>query len=126
MITLARATYLHEADMIRMRLEASGIKAFIPDQNTSSIQPLFSNAIGGIRIQIDENDLARAREVLKNELPQADRGMFECPVCKYDTVAYEGISKRFAFLSLFLLGIPLLWRKRVCKCNSCGHQWKEA
>jgi DNA-directed RNA polymerase subunit M/transcription elongation factor TFIIS len=125
MITLTTATYLHEADMIRMRLEASGIKAFIPDQNTSSIQPLFSNAIGGIRIQIDENDLARAREVLKNALPQADRGIFECPACKSDAVTYEGISKQFAFLSLFLLGIPLLWRKRECRCGSCGHRWIE-
>ena len=81
--------------------------------------------MGGIRIQVDENDLARAREILKDELPPANRGMFECPKCKSDSVAYEKISKRFAFLSLLLIGIPLLWFKGECRCNACGYKWKE-
>jgi hypothetical protein len=50
MITLTRVTYLHEADMLCMRLEAEGIKAFIPDQNTASIQPFYSDAMGGVRV----------------------------------------------------------------------------
>jgi hypothetical protein len=72
MTTLTTVAYLHEADLLCMNLEAGGINTFIPDQSTTSIQPCLSNAIGGIRIQIDENDLAQAREILKNELPQAD------------------------------------------------------
>jgi len=35
--------------------------------------------MGGVRVQVDEEDLARAREVLKDVLPQTDRGMFTCP-----------------------------------------------
>jgi hypothetical protein len=125
MITLTTVSYLHEADMLRMKLESTGIKTFIPDQNTTSVQPLYSNALGGIRIQIDESDLSRARELLKDELPQAAKGMFECPECKSDSVRYEKVSKLFAFLTLFLIGIPLLWFKRQCKCEACGHKWKE-
>jgi len=124
MITLTTVTYMHEADLLCMKLQASGIKTFIPDQNTTLIQPFYSNALGGVRIQIDENDLARACEVLKNDLPQANKGMFECPKCKSDSVAYEKISRRFAFLCLLLIGLPLLWFKREFKCNACGHTWK--
>ena len=126
MITLTTVTYLHEADMLCVKLGAVGIKTFIPDQNTTSVQPFYSNAIGGIRVQIDENDLTRCAKILKDELPQTNRGMFECPKCKSDSVTYEKISKRFAFFSLFLIGIPLLWLKREYTCNLCGHKWREA
>ena len=34
--------------MLCMRLEAEGIKAFIPDQNTASMQPFYSDAMGGV------------------------------------------------------------------------------
>jgi DNA-directed RNA polymerase subunit M/transcription elongation factor TFIIS len=125
MITLATVSSLLEADMLCMKLESTGIKTFIPDQSTTSIQPFYSNAIGGIRIQIDESDLSRARELLRDELPQAAKGLFECPECKSDAVRYEKVSKRFAFLTLLLIGIPLLWFKRQCKCEACGHKWKE-
>jgi DNA-directed RNA polymerase subunit M/transcription elongation factor TFIIS len=125
MITLTRVTYLHEADMLCMRLEAEGIKTFIPDQNTASIQPFYSDAMGGVRVQVDEEDLARAREVLKDVLPQADRGIFTCPKCGSDSVEYGQKAKRSVFLSLLLIGFPLPWFKRECTCNSCGHIWKE-
>ncbi len=125
MITLVRVTYLHEADLLCMKLAENGIETFVPDQNTASLQPLFSNAMGGVRIQINENDLARAREVLKDELPQINRGVFECPNCRSDSVEYEKRSRRFAFLCLLLIGIPLLFFRRECRCNACGYKWKE-
>ena len=89
MITITKVTYLHEAEMLCMRLEAEGIKTFIPDQNTVSIQPFYSDAMGGIRVQVDEEDLAHAREILKDLIPQTARGMFTCPKCQSDSVEYH-------------------------------------
>jgi len=128
MITLTTVTYLHEAEMLCMRLEAEGIKTFIPDQNTASIQPFYTDAMGGIRVQVGDEDLARAREFLKDELPQANSGMFQCPKCKSDSVEYDWKAKRSAFLSILLLliaGLFFPWFKGECKCSSCGHVWKE-
>ncbi len=85
MITLITVVYLHEADMLCSILESSGIKTFIPDQNTVSVQPFYSNAMGGIRIQVDENDLEHAREVLANALPAGNTERDECP--KIDSTA---------------------------------------
>jgi DNA-directed RNA polymerase subunit M/transcription elongation factor TFIIS len=125
MVTLTTVNWIAEADILCAQLESAGIKTFVPDQNTASVQPLYGNAIGGIRVQINERDLPRAREILKDKLPPAAKGMFECPRCNSDSVRYEKVSKRFAFLSLLLIGIPLLWFKRQCICESCGHKWKE-
>ena len=125
MTTLTTVTYIHEADLLCMKLGACGIGTFVPDQSTAVAQPLYGNAIGGIRVQVDEADLERAREVLADDAPHESRGMFECPECRSDSVEYERVSRRFAFLSLLLLGIPLLWVKKECRCTSCGHRWKE-
>jgi len=62
MTTLTRVTYLHEADMLCMRLEAEGIKTFIPDQNTTSIQPFYSDAMGGVRIQVNRTFAIRGEK----------------------------------------------------------------
>ena len=111
--------------MLCMQLEEAGIKAFIPDQHTSLIQPLYSGAIGGIRVQIHEIDLDQARDLLGASKPNVDKGIFQCPKCSSDSVEYENVSKRSAFLSLFLVNMPFTWFKRKCTCKDCGHKWKD-
>jgi hypothetical protein len=125
MTTLTTASWLHEADTICMLLESNGIKTFVPDQGTVTVQPFYSHAIGGIRVQVDENDLEEARRILESQSLSQDTGLFPCPECNSDSTEYQEFSRRFAFLSLLLLGIPLLLRKRKHICHTCGHKWKD-
>lgn len=124
MITLTAVSYIHEADLLCMRLEEAGIEFFIADQNLASIQPLYAGAIGGIRIQIHEEDLGKAREVLLDG-QSVEEGIFSCPQCGSDSVEYENVSKRSAFLSLLLFNMPFTWKTRKCTCKSCGYTWKD-
>lgn len=124
MITLTTVSYIHEADLLCMKLEEAGIDYFIADQNLTSLYPLYSGAIGGIKIQVHEDDLNKAREVLSESAP-VENGIFCCPECGSDSVEYESVSKRSAFLSLFLIGMPLTWKKRKCTCRNCGCIWKD-
>ena len=125
METVATVNWIAEADALCVLLESNGITATIPDQGTVTLDPILANAIGGIRIQVSESDSERAREILMNRPPHSAQGVFMCPRCGSDSVRYENVSKRFAFLMLISLGIPLLWRKRQCSCQSCGHRWKD-
>ena len=68
MKTLTTVTYLHEADMICSKLQADGIEAFMPDESVIAVNPLYANAVGGIRIQVNESDFERAEEILQNLL----------------------------------------------------------
>jgi hypothetical protein len=120
MITLTKFSYINEADMICMKLQEAGIESFIADQGITSVNALYSGAIGGIRIQIDENDLEKAKEILFEAEP-VDTGIFQCPQCSSDDVEYEKVSKRAAFISLLLINMPVIWAKRKCTCNACGH-----
>ncbi len=124
MITLTTVSYIHDADILCMKLEAAGIKSFIPDENLTSAQPFFANTMCGIRVQVNESDLAAAREILQREYPAACRNPLECPKCKAIAGEPARISTLFVVVSLLLLGIPFLWFRRTCKCRSCGNVWK--
>jgi hypothetical protein len=64
MTTLATYGNLEEALLARARLEDSGIEAFIPDELTASSGFGVFNAIGGVRLQVEDEDVPIASKVL--------------------------------------------------------------
>lgn len=51
--------------IIHGRLESEGIECFIMDELTIQVQPFYSNAIGGAKLQVHEKDLELANEILR-------------------------------------------------------------
>lgn len=49
----------------KARLEAEGIECRVKDELTVQVHPFYSQAIGGVKLQVKENDIPRAFEVLK-------------------------------------------------------------
>jgi hypothetical protein len=72
MVTLRTCSGLEEAEVIKSVLAGSGVESFVPDENSV----LWSNAIGGIRVQVAEEDVDRANDVLR----QSDQVPSEPPV----------------------------------------------
>ena len=60
MLTIAPFSQPEEAHMLRLRLEAGGVPAFIQDENMAQMELAVYNAIGGVRVQIDEEDAVTA------------------------------------------------------------------
>ena len=50
-------------------LRGSGIDAFLPDEMTVQNNWMWSNAIGGVRVQVGEENAARAEELLRDAFP---------------------------------------------------------
>lgn len=65
-ITVKIFTYPHELAVIRGRLEAEGIECFIKDELTIETNPFYSNALGGIKLQVRENEVQRTIDILKD------------------------------------------------------------
>jgi hypothetical protein len=63
-VTIANVLNPAEAGLICSRLEAAGFHPFMPDENTAFNMEGYSLAIGGIRIQVPENEAQNAREFL--------------------------------------------------------------
>jgi hypothetical protein len=53
-----------EAQLVRSRLEAAGFDPFIPNENSAFGTEGYSMAVGGIRVQVPEDQLALAKEFL--------------------------------------------------------------
>ena len=65
LVTIITFTFPSELVIIRSRLESEGIECFVQNELTAQVQPFYSNAIGGIKLQVKEEDVAKAIEILK-------------------------------------------------------------
>ena len=73
MTTIATCNLLIQAQLMQAALAGSGIKAFIPDELTvQGSGSLYSLAIGGIRLQVEDEDVASARAILAALPPDAE------------------------------------------------------
>ena len=72
MKTLARVNTIIDADMIGMRLEAEGIPFFAKDLCTVAITPILSGFVGGIDIQVNDEDYERAKAIFADD-PELSR-----------------------------------------------------
>jgi hypothetical protein len=126
MLTVATFSKPEEAHMLRLRLEAGGVPAYIQDENMVQTDWLYSNAIGGVRVQIDEDDVDRAKEILEDPGIETEPvGMPACPTCSSTNTAPDELPRRLSFLSMLLAGIPVLFSKTRWRCAHCRHAWNE-
>jgi hypothetical protein len=121
--TIATFSKPEEAHLFRMRLGAAGIPAFVQDEHLVQMDWLYSNAIGGVRVQIADADLAAAREFLAADSPQPCPEAVDvvCPSCGSHRTAPDEWPRRIAFLSLLMIHFPLLIGRRRWQCASCHH-----
>jgi hypothetical protein len=65
LITIFTFEFAHEAPIVKGKLESEGILCFLKDELTAQVVPFYSNAIGGVKLQVIESDAPQAIEVLK-------------------------------------------------------------
>ena len=55
-ITIAVFHYTHEIEILKHRLDQEGLHYFFENEATASVMPLYSLALGGIKLKIHPND----------------------------------------------------------------------
>lgn len=132
-VTLATFDDPIMAQLAQSALRSEGVEAYIRDINTIAIDPLFSNAIGGIKLMVDEKDLERAATILRNLESQSgienSDDVIVCPKCNSTDIQIgykttEGLGGFLSFLlSLLLLIFPFGF-KVVNRCRTCNATFK--
>jgi len=84
LVTIATYLFPHEAHIAKARLEAVGIESFIADEHTTNI---FSNAMGGVRLQVPAEFAAQAQQVLNEpteieSIPESEMGSEPTPAVR--------------------------------------------
>ncbi|WP_111495422.1 MULTISPECIES: DUF2007 domain-containing protein [Marinobacter] len=66
-VTVARYSLPFEAHVARARLDSEGVDATVADEHTIGMQWLYSDAMGGVRLQVRAEDEFRARAILAED-----------------------------------------------------------
>jgi len=119
-----------QADVARTALETQGIPVSVADANTVGVNWLYSNAIGGVRVQVPEEFAKQAIEILSSQVESIDVPAEEeddtvtCPRCGKHKTTIVRKGRRWAFLSWLLAGFPLFYPPKMYQCKDCGETWK--
>lgn len=114
---LASFEFAADVQILKGKLESEGIPVFLRDENTLNSDPLISNAIGGVKLQVYTKDKDRALKIYNEVRAYAidDAGKpIVCPNCKAQkSEAYY--ERKTIFYKLF----PFFEDKKY-KCLHCG------
>ncbi|MGJ8639991.1 MAG: DUF2007 domain-containing protein [Opitutaceae bacterium] len=116
------ATYSkpEEAHLAASLLRGNGIEAYIRDEHMVNMHWLYSNAIGGVKLEIAEEDYADAQEVLN--LPKETEGaLLLCPHCESSNVHMRELSLLSGICLALYLPLPFACRK--VDCLDCGKEF---
>ncbi|TNF25156.1 MAG: DUF2007 domain-containing protein [Bacteroidetes bacterium] len=131
LVTIKTFSYDHETLIYEPKFRSEGIDYFLKDQKTVAIDPLVSNAIGGIKLQVRPEDEKRARalvaeieanntyaelgSVISVDGQKYEKTLDECPTCQSDEIYL----KKRSFWNW--LNHPFSSQKRYC--NNCKLLW---
>jgi len=121
-----------EANIVKSRLIDSGVQCFLSDENMITVNPLYNQALGGVKLHLFEKDAPLARHILQDEEVQIDIEELEhteviCPVCGSNHVGYVQATKdRFTVLSILISLLLMLYpfyAKKTHHCFNCQNEF---
>lgn len=131
LVTVASYSQPLEARVALGRLEDEGIPVFLADENVVTMDWTWSNALGGVRLQVPENHAARAADILSAPAPFVEPDPIEeaddedrCPSCGSTQVEDRSLGRRLVYASWVVLGVPIPFIRRARRCVACGSRWR--
>ncbi len=64
-VTIATFNYAHQTALLKGRIESEGLLCNIKDELIVNTNPLYSNAIGGVKVQVRDCDVQNVIPLLK-------------------------------------------------------------
>lgn len=141
--TVVYSTYYNpmEANIIRAKLEDSGFACFLADENVATIQPLYNQAIGGVKLIVFERDVEAINTLLAEDNSLAfdssaeivsDQESVEeqlvCPKCGSKNVSYGMATEKkhslWATILAFLTFTTPIQANKCNHCYDCGYEFE--
>ena len=110
--------------MVLTKLRSAGITCFLKDELTVTVDPILSNAIGGIKLVVKKEEQDEAIELLR----VIDEDYIKnavCPRCGKHTIELvpKNTTKNLGSVLLsWVLGSYAISPKNVYQCSSCKYE----
>ena len=114
---LATFPYSTEAQVTKSKLESEGISVMLLDEKTVDSDPLISQAIGGVKLLVSDDDFEKAlsiyNEIRPYEVDKSGNPM-QCQSCNSNCILIAPLERKNIFLMLF----PFFEKTKYI-CNDC-------
>lgn len=135
LLTVASFETAPDAWIFRNRLVSNGIDAFVADEHTVNMYWLYSNAVGGVKVQVPLRQLGLFRELELQRIPPEselamhaadsaldDFGIEVCQRCGSSEITDSTWSKPWTFVLWLIFGFPIPVYAPTTSCNACGYR----
>jgi len=139
--TMVYSTFYNpiEANIIKARLEDSGFACFLADENVATLNPLYNQAIGGVKLIVFERDVEEINALLaeenvlevedtsrENEVNTSETTL--CEKCGSSNVGFGmATQNKFTLWSkilAFLTATYPVGANKCYHCYTCGHEFE--
>jgi ribosomal protein L37AE/L43A len=117
-----------EAHMVMGRLEEEGIHCWLKDEHIVTINPILSNAVGGIKLMVPKEQEQEAQTLLQ-QLNEQRKASFACPKCSSHNIEFINTPRKAInwasaiiawFVSSYAIAVVQVWH-----CFDCNAEFTE-
>ena len=127
-VVLQSFTNYIDAHILLGRLKNEGIHCWLKNEATATIIPIWNNALGGIQLMVQKDQLQKATAVL-TAIKEERKSHLICPQCSSHDIEYiNTMRKPVNWLSAaitFLLGDYALMPEQCYHCFHCGAEFEK-
>lgn len=112
------------AHIMLTKLRQAGIECFLNDEFTVTIDPILSNAVGGIKLVVKTEDAAEVEKIIES-FEEAYRKNAVCPKCGGNSivlVAKKNTPNLLTILLSWLFSGYAVSAQGIYECEDCHHQ----
>lgn len=114
--TVISFTLPHDAHFAKAKLQSEGVEVFIKDEMTAQVHNFYSNAIGGVKLQVRESDVDIAHRILvqsgyiKEKPTNSNKWLvkFDNLTCKWPIIRSLPIEFRIVVLAAIVISSLVL------------------
>jgi len=125
-VTIKTFDNYFSANIILTRLQDAGVHCFLKDEYTVTIDPILSNAIGGIKLQVNIEDADVAEKMLR-QFEDEYLQSAQCPVCNahdFMQVPKRAPGNILTAILTWMFSSYAVSVQQVYQCRQCGYESK--
>jgi DNA-directed RNA polymerase subunit RPC12/RpoP len=117
-----------DAHIMLGRMKEEGIHCWLKNENTTTIMPIWTTALGGIQLMVNSAQQKKAAYIL-DSIEEERKEHMSCPKCNSRDVEFINTMRKpvnwLSAATSFLLGDYAMMPEQRYHCFHCGEEWED-